>query len=94
MQSTISNFDYLPHRNIVFKPQKYETSVIHLHRDKKFKQENLRWMHGEHGRTVIMVKSRSKLGYPFYLTDDMDIFFLDDFRNAIYRLEVRSALWR
>lgn len=41
-----------------------------------------------------MVKSRSKLGYPFYLNaNDMGIFFfLVDFRNAIYRLEVSSAL--
>lgn len=46
MQSTILSCDY--NRNIVFKPENYETSVIHLHRDKKFKQqqENLSWMHG------------------------------------------------
>ena len=50
--------------------------------------------HGEHGGTVIMVKSRSKLGHPFYLTNDTDVFFLDDFRNAIYRLEVSPAFWR
>lgn len=70
--------------------EKYETSVIHLHRQKKLKQqqENLSWVHGECGKAVRIVKPRSKLGQP------LDIFFLDNFRNAIYRLEAISALWR
>lgn len=35
-------------------PEKYETSVIHLHRDKKVKwqEENLNWMHGRIARMV------------------------------------------
>lgn len=54
-------------------PEKYETSVIHLHRDKKFKwqKENLNWMHE---RIARMVKPESRLEQPFHLTNDRDIF--------------------
>lgn len=53
--------------------EKDETSVIHLHRDKKFKwqQENLSWMHA---RTMRIVKPMSRLGQLFYLTNDTDVF--------------------
>lgn len=62
-----------PKEILSLSPEKYETSVIHLHRDKKYKwqQENLSWMHG---RIVRVVKPKSRLGQPFYLTNGRDIF--------------------
>lgn len=61
-----------PKEILSLSPEKYETSVIHLHRDKKFKwqQENLSWMHA---RIVRMVEPRSRLGQPFCLTNDRDL---------------------